>query len=134
MLHRGESTSRLALGTALCAAWCTLFAGQDTQTDSPPPSGAAAVVLDHHSCVPADLSFAPGSILLEVVNRTGYDTLTYHIRRTDPNSDTNTNILDFTLRGRLARAHHILQFQAGSYKLTVDQGARWQCEIAVREQ
>jgi hypothetical protein len=107
--------------------------GQQNTASPAAALSAAAVVLDQHGCAPNKIGLAAGSALLEIVNRTGFEAITYHVRPVSGASGTaGASVLDFTLQGRLLRAFHVLKLSTGSYQLTLDNGARWQCEIAVQ--
>jgi len=115
---------------AVCA---NLLPAQQGTASPPRVLSAVALVLDRHGCVPGEIAFPAGNNLLEVVNRTGYDAITYHIRSTGQGSAAATpSVLDFTLAGRISRHYHVLELTPGSYEFTLDNGARWQCSISVK--
>jgi hypothetical protein len=62
---------------AVCA---NLLPAQQGTASPPRVLSAIALVLGRHGCVPGEIAFRAGNNLLEVVNRTGYNTITYHIR------------------------------------------------------
>jgi hypothetical protein len=133
---RRQPYNRLLLSilpALLCLGASSNLLGQQNGTSPPAALSAAAVVLDQHGCAPNKIGLAAGSVLLEIVNRTGLDAITYHVRPVSGASETaGASVLDFTLQGRLLRAYHMLKLSTGNYQLTLDNGARWQCEIAVQ--
>jgi hypothetical protein len=79
--------------------------GQQSSTTTPAVGSAVALVLDRHGCVPGEIVFPVGNNLLEVVNRTGLASITYHIRSSESGA-ANPSLLDYTLPGRTSRAYH----------------------------
>jgi len=119
------------LSVCLCLSGSLL--GQKNSISPPAALSTVAVVLDRHGCEPHELVFPAGNNLLEVLNRTGFDAITYHIRPANPGTATaGSSLLDFTLQGRASSAFHNLKFSPGSYKMTLDNGARWTCPITVK--
>ena len=132
---RRQPYSRLllfALLSLICLGAYDVLLGQGSTTAPPEILSAVAVVLDRHGCEPREIAFPAGTNLLEVLNRTGFDTITYHIRSTAQGAGTaSTTLLDNTLPGRTSRAYRFLKLSPGSYQMTLDNGARWTCPITV---
>jgi len=121
------------LPALLCLGTSSSLLGQQSSTSPPDALSAVALVLDSHGCVPGDIVFPAGNNLLEVLNRTGFDAITYHIRPVAQGTGTaGASLLDFTLQGRGSRTHHYLKLSTGSYQMTLDNGARWTCSITAK--
>jgi hypothetical protein len=121
--------SRIILLACLAMPGTSLI-GQQAQF---PAAVVVPVVLDNHGCAPLSVILPSGTSIVEIINRTGFDPITYHVRAAASGSGTApATVLDFNLPGRLSRGYHILTLSAGSYNLTLDQGAKWQCSITVK--
>jgi hypothetical protein len=98
-----------------------------------PISSTAAIVLDRHGCVPGETVVLAGYIAIAIINRTGFDSIRFHIR---PAGNTTggvpaASLLDFTMVNRLAKHHHVLDLAPGSYQLDLDSHREWKCSITV---
>jgi hypothetical protein len=103
--------------------------GQTMVTAPVAISSTAAIILRRDGCVPDQTVIRPGNALIEVINRTGSKSITYHIR---PASKGAASLVDGSANGKSARAPHILNLGPGSYQLTVDGSTRLQCSITVK--
>jgi hypothetical protein len=112
-----------------------LLAQEGLSTGQPtgPISSAAAIVLDKHGCVPAQTIVVAGNVGFVVINRTGFDSITFHIRPADLTQagTASASLLDFTLVNRFAKHHRVLNLASGSYELDLDNHPEWKCSITV---
>jgi hypothetical protein len=129
MMPNGPSVARRLLqGLLLSAVW--LFG----QTGSTTVSSTAAIVLNRHGCVPQNTIVLAGTVMLEVINRTGFDSMTFHVTPVATQSTTATTQSP-VLNSAFANTYlhdGLLNLGAGSYQLTVDNQPRWTCSITVQ--
>jgi len=97
-------------------------------------SSTAAIVLDRHSCVPQETIVSSGNVMLEVINRTGLDSMKFHVVPL-PAQGTNGTGGNPVLSVGFDNSYlhdDILNLGPGSYQLTVDGHPRWTCTITVQ--
>jgi len=107
--------------------------GPSTASPPGPISSTAAIVLDRHGCVPTETVVLAGNVATAVINRTGFDSITFHVRPAGVTTAGTpaASLLDFKLVNRLAKHHQVLKLASGSYQLDFDNHPEWTCSITV---